>query len=87
MRGDGQAVENFSTIAVKRHEANDVFPRCTVLVVSGADCHVTIHFGGDPKQSNYIPITKGWNCIARLDRPRAEILDGSWKFPEAQAGN
>jgi hypothetical protein len=48
---------------------------------------VTIHFGGDPKQSNYIPITKSGNYIARLYRPRAEILDGSWKFPEAQAVN
>ena len=53
----------------------------------GTDCGVTIHFGGDPKQSNYIPITKSGNYIARLYRPRAEILDGSWKFPEAQAVN
>jgi hypothetical protein len=44
---------------------------------------ITIHFGGDPKQSNYIPITKGWNYTARLYRPRKEILDGSWKFPDA----
>jgi hypothetical protein len=27
---------------------------------------------------------KGWNYLVRLYRPRAEILDGSWKFPEAQ---
>jgi hypothetical protein len=50
-----------------------------------SDGGVTIHFGGDPKQSNYIPIVKGWNYTARLYRPRKEILDGSWKFPEAQA--
>jgi len=27
---------------------------------------------------------KGWNYIVRLYRPRAEILNGTWKFPEAQ---
>jgi len=47
-----------------------------------SDGTITIHFGGDPKQLNYIPITKGWNYTVRLYRPRKEILDGSWKFPE-----
>ena len=27
---------------------------------------------------------KGWNYMVRLYRPRKEILDGTWKFPEAQ---
>jgi hypothetical protein len=26
----------------------------------------------------------GWNYMVRLYRPRAEILDGSWIFPEAE---
>jgi hypothetical protein len=26
----------------------------------------------------------GWNYLVRLYRPRAEILTGTWKFPEAQ---
>jgi hypothetical protein len=26
----------------------------------------------------------GWNYTVRLYRPRQEILDGTWKFPEAQ---
>ena len=26
----------------------------------------------------------GWNYTVRLYRPRAEILDGTWKFPEPQ---
>jgi hypothetical protein len=26
----------------------------------------------------------GWNYMVRFYRPRAEILDGTWKFPEAQ---
>jgi hypothetical protein len=31
--------------------------------------------------ANCIPITKGWNYIVRLYRPRKEILDGAWTFP------
>jgi hypothetical protein len=49
------------------------------------DGSIIIHFGGDPKQSNYIAISKGWNYTARLYRPRQEVLNGSWKFPEAQS--
>lgn len=45
--------------------------------------NTTIQFGGDPKQPNYLPIMKGWNYTVRLYRPRKEILDGSWKFPDA----
>jgi hypothetical protein len=46
---------------------------------------ITIHFGGDPKQPNFLPIVPGWNYIVRLYQPREEILDGSWTFPRAQA--
>ena len=50
-----------------------------------ADGSTTIQFGGcDGKVANCIPIVKGWNYTVRLYRPRAEILDGSWKFPVAQ---
>jgi hypothetical protein len=27
---------------------------------------------------------EGWNYIVRLYRPRAEILDGTWTFPEPE---
>ena len=44
-----------------------------------------IQFGGcDGKIANCLPITPGWNYIVRLYRPRAEILDGVYTFPEAQ---
>jgi hypothetical protein len=50
-----------------------------------ADGSVAIQFGGcDSKTPNCLPIMKGWNYIVRLYRPRKEILDGAWKFPEAQ---
>jgi hypothetical protein len=26
---------------------------------------------------------QGWNYWVRLYRPRAEVLEGKWKFPEA----
>ena len=45
------------------------------------DGSYTIHFGGDPKSENYLPITKGWNYAIRMYQPRKEILDGSWTFP------
>jgi hypothetical protein len=46
---------------------------------------VTIHFGGDPKADNFLPILPGWNYIVRMYKPGAEILDGSYTFPSAQA--
>jgi hypothetical protein len=54
----------------------------------GADGSTTVQFGGcDGKVPNCIPIVKGWNYTVRLYRPRAEILNGKWKFPEAQPTN
>jgi hypothetical protein len=51
-----------------------------------ADGSIAIQFGGcDGKVPNCLPIMKGWNYTVRLYRPRAEILDATWKFPEAQA--
>jgi hypothetical protein len=49
------------------------------------DSSVTVQFGGcDDNTRNCLPIMPGWNYIVRLYRPRKEILDGAWKFPEAQ---
>ena len=45
----------------------------------------TIQFGGCEKRTpNCLPIMAGWNYTVRLYRPRPEIIDGGWKFPEAQ---
>jgi hypothetical protein len=54
-----------------------------VTAKPNADGSVTIHFGGDEKATNYLPITRGWNYVFRMYRPRKEILDGTWKVPEA----
>jgi hypothetical protein len=49
------------------------------------DGSVDVQFGGcDGKIPNCLPTMKGWNYTVRLYRPRAEILDGRWKFPQAQ---
>jgi hypothetical protein len=49
------------------------------------DGSVAIQFGGDAAAApNHIPITPGWNYTVRLYRPRKQILDGTWKFPEPQ---
>lgn len=48
------------------------------------DGSMTIHFGGDPKQANFLPIMDGWNYLVRLYQPRKEILNGDWTFPAPQ---
>jgi hypothetical protein len=49
------------------------------------DGSIEIQFGGcDGKTPNCLPIMPGWNYTVRLYRPRKEILDGKWTFPEAQ---
>ena len=44
---------------------------------------VTIHFGGDPKADNFLPIVPGWNYLVRMYKPGPEILNGTWTFPNA----
>lgn len=49
------------------------------------DGSIAIQFGGcDGKIPNCLPVTNGWNYTVRLYRPKQEILDGKWKFPEPQ---
>jgi para-nitrobenzyl esterase len=50
-----------------------------------ADGSFTIQFGGCTKDTvNCLVTPPGWNYTARQYRPRKAILDGTWKFPEAQ---
>ena len=56
-----------------------------ITAARGADGTVDIQFGGcDDAAANCLPITPGWNYLVRLYRPRPEILDDSWVFPQAQ---
>jgi len=55
-----------------------------VTAKKNADGSISIHFGGDPKSVNYLPIMPGWNYAIRMYRPSKEIINGSWKFPQAK---
>jgi hypothetical protein len=49
------------------------------------DGSISIHLGPADEADdlpNYLPIVEGWNYLVRLYRPRREILDGSWSFPQ-----
>jgi hypothetical protein len=60
----------------------------SITAKKGADGSIIIQLGScDGKIVNCLPTLPGWNYMVRLYRPRAEILNGSWKFPEAQPVN
>jgi hypothetical protein len=84
-------VDGFWSISVYNAEGHfqkneyDAYTLNNITAAKGPDGSVTVQFGGcDGKTANCLPIVKGWNYTVRLYRPRAEILNGTWKFPEAQ---
>lgn len=63
----------------------DAYTLNNITAHKNDDGSINIQFGGcDGKIQNCLPIMPGWNYTVRLYRPRAEILSGSWKFPEPQ---
>lgn len=63
----------------------DAYSVNNVTADKGEDGSIRIQFGGcDGSIPNCLPIMNGWNYTVRLYRPRQEILDGSWTFPEPQ---
>ena len=64
--------------------AKNAYTLNNVTAKPNADGSVTIRFGGEDDAPNCLPIAPGWNYLVRMYRPRKEVLDGSWKFPEAQ---
>jgi hypothetical protein len=84
-------VDGFWSISVynaEGHFQKNTFNAYTLNSITAkkvADGSVTVQFGGcDGKIDNCLPIMKDWNYMVRLYRPRKEILDGTWKFPEAR---
>ena len=56
-----------------------------LTATKGTDGSVDVQFGGcDGEVPNCLPIEAGWNYLVRLYRPQQSILDGTWKFPEAE---
>lgn len=85
-------IDGFWSISVYNaqgfYESNDLnsYTVNNFTVAKNADGSATIQFGGcDGKIANCLPIMPGWNYMVRFYRPRAEILDGTWKFPEPQS--
>lgn len=63
--------------------SRDSYSLNSVGAVADEDGSVTIRFGDfDDHVPNVIPTPDGWNFLVRLYRPRAEILDGTWRLPE-----
>jgi hypothetical protein len=64
----------------------NVYSINNITAKKDADDSITIQFGGcdEGPAANCIPITEGWDYWTRLYRPRKELLDGSYKFPEPQ---
>lgn len=80
-------VDGFWSVTVYNSKGYFEAPETAISVnnVTGKrskDGSMTIRFGGDPQAENYLRIMPGWNYIVRLYRPRAEILDGTWNFPQ-----
>jgi len=87
-------VDAFWSISVYNKEGHfqknpfDAYTLNNTTAKKGADGAVVVQFGGcDGKFPNCLPIMSGWNYIVRLYRPRAEILNGTSKFPDAQPAN
>lgn len=64
--------------------ARNAYTLNSVTAKRSADGSVTIQFGGDESAPNCLPIVPGWNYVFRMYRPRKELLDGTWKIPEAR---
>lgn len=56
----------------------------SVTAEPNEDGSVTIHFGGDPDQPNFIYTPEGWRYLVRLYGTRQPIIDGSYQFPKPQ---
>lgn len=73
------ATGHFQKNALNAYSLNNITAK------KGTDGAIDIQFGGcESKAANCLPIMKGWNYMVRLYRPRAELLDGTWQFPETR---
>lgn len=82
-------VEGFWSVTVYNKDGfitpnpENVYSLNSVTAKRADDGTVTVHFGGDSSQDNYLPITDGWNYVVRLYLPGWEIIEGTWEPPAA----
>ena len=85
-------VDGFWSISVYNAEgyfqrnAANAYTVNNITATKNSDGSIPIQFGGCNGQlPNCLPIVPGWNYTVRLYRPHAEIVRGTWSFPQAQA--
>ncbi len=68
-----------------RQNDRNAYSLNNITAAKDDDGSVTVQFGGCDAGNapNCLPIVPGWNYLVRLYRPRPEVLDGRWSFPEA----
>ncbi len=84
-------VDGFWSISVYNAEGffqkneQDAYTVNNLTAKKSDDGSIVVQFGGEPGSApNMLPIVPGWNYMVRLYRPHEEILEGTWKFPEAE---
>ena len=84
-------VDGFWSVTVYNSEGylqpnpTNVYAVNSITARKAPDGSVPIQFGGcDGGSPNCLPITPGWNYTVRLFQPQPQVLDGTWRCPEAQ---
>jgi hypothetical protein len=62
----------------------DAYSVNSVSGTKNPDGSITVNLGSTDDVPNPLPLDEGWNYTIRMYRPRSEILDGSWAFPQLQ---